>query len=70
MRYLILIFVGLGDILLVAAVVIVLYSYRNPLAWLLVAIALIYWHQAGGFKTWYPSNVKKFLTNAQKYCGL
>ena len=64
LRYLIQGVAMLGDLLLLAAIVI---TITNPLGWIVIPFAISTWRKQGGFIAWRRSSRKKFMANAKTY---
>ncbi|MDD3399651.1 MAG: hypothetical protein WC919_03745 [Candidatus Paceibacterota bacterium] len=67
MRYLLLIFCALGELMLFACIGYVIYAGHSMFFLIFVVLALMAWRDVGGFGSWKPSNIKKFLKNAKAY---
>ena len=66
MRYLLLIFAMLGDILLVGTTVVVCLWYLNFVSFVIVVIAWKVWWGQGGPFVWRRKSIQRFLKNAKE----
>lgn len=58
----------IGDLLILAAITIVLtYGWYNPIVWLIVLLTISTWRKQGGLMAWRKKDRNMFLNNAKHY---
>jgi len=67
MRYFLQAAVMIGDLMVWAAIAILLYNgWRSPIVWIIIFLAYKVWRDTGSFEAWHPKVVRQFLDNAKK----